>query len=147
MIIEQNSKLSNFRTRIMPKSPRLVLILFVLVFLSSCRNKTIVGQWRSDQGDETPSSWFKMTLLLTIRSDSTTTWDFGPDSSSSTLPGWHSIGKQNGTWKNLDDNKVEFVIVYGTKKYPFVYKIAKLNDDSLILQSPFDFLLKFKRLD
>ena len=129
----------------MPKLLNLVLILFAFVFFTACASKSIVGEWRSDQGVTNPDP--KNGLFLTIRADSTLTMDIQPNDSTSQIPGWHVGGKQNGTWKNLDSNKVEFIIVNSTYKYPFVYKIAKLSDDSLILQSPLEFFLKFKRVE
>src|SRR4030095_13238584 len=99
----------------MPKLRGLLLILFVLVFLWSCGNKSIVGQWRSDQG--VTNSDPKNGLFLTVRADSTLTMDIQPNDSTSQIPGWHVGGKRNGTWKKLDSNKIEFIMVDATYKY------------------------------
>ena len=129
----------------MLKLPILALIFLVSLFAVACKSKSIIGEWRSDQG--VANSDPKNGLFLTVRADSTMTMDIQPNDSTSQIPGWHAGGKQNGTWKNLEDNKMEFKIVDGENKYPLVYKVVKLTDDSLILQSPLDFFLKFKRLN
>jgi hypothetical protein len=132
----------------MPKLTNLSLIVLVILFACSSKSKTVIGEWRTDQGyPVSPDSINEKGLFLTIRKDSTVTMGSRPDDTTSKIPGWHVGGKQNGTWKMLDSVKIQFLYVVGNMKYPVVYKIAKLTDDSLILESPLEYFLKLKRLE